>query len=141
MAHEYVELKATLHSLDDKRYDCGACLSTYKGRTDEEQMTGILKKQKGCSEAYNEPIHAIEEVIKFKNCIGNYVSSSSFHWIEMHSHFSRGILPFPGSLSDQPSKAIEVFNVIDSHKASVAMRQAQEHARRASSIGRGKRGR
>ena len=31
----------------------------------------------------------------------------------LHDNYKRGILPFPGSMSDQPNKIIEIFLVLD----------------------------
>lgn len=34
-------------------------------------------------------------------------------FIDLYYNYQRGVMPYDGSLMDQPSKVIEVFNIID----------------------------
>jgi hypothetical protein len=121
---ELVHLKATLHIFDDKRFSCTDCLHKYKSRVDGEKQTQILQKSMGCETPFPRPVHNIDGEILFDRCIGNYFSHQAVHWITIHTHFQRGVLPFPGSLSEQPAKVLEIFSVIETHRANVETKRA-----------------
>ena len=80
-------------------------------------MTAALRKSKACEETKETALHAIGTDIGFKTCIGNYYSQWLFPWIEAYQMYQKGVLPFPGSMSEQPNKVIELFRVIDSHQS------------------------
>ena len=50
--------------------------------------------------------------ILYKSCIGNYVAPIDFY-IEAFSLYEKGMLPYLGTLGEQPNKIIEIFQVID----------------------------
>lgn len=129
---EWVQVKATLHALADKRFSCESCLTQYQNRADFESMTQKLRDSKGCATLLPQPAHQIENSIKFSSCIGNFVMPGIYPWLEAHAYFERGILPFPGSLMDQPAKVIQLFNVIDGYKNAQATKQAEELRRKQS---------
>lgn len=47
----------------------------------------------------------------------------------LHEQFSKQVLPFPGSLMDQPNHVIEIFRLLDSLK--LEHQEKQERANRA----------
>ena len=112
---EWVEIRATLHAMENKHLICGECQSTYKGRRDEEQMLARLKTSKACATQMQKPVHFIASDLAFKTCPGNYYAPYLSTWLEAHQAYQKGILPFPGTLVEQPNKVMEVFRMIDSH--------------------------
>jgi hypothetical protein len=40
--------------------------------------------------------------------------------------YQKGVLPFPGALSDQPNKVVELFRTIDSHVAEKTEKQIKK---------------
>jgi len=96
-------------------------------RSDGEMMGKKMRTAKGCWEAFPKVIHHIGE-IGFKRCIGNYTSEGIYSWVEAHSLYEKGVLPFPGALMDQPNKVIEIFQCIASakHEKMEADRKAAE---------------
>lgn len=115
---EIVLMKATFLALDNKEFQCAECLSKYKGREDFKVMTERSRTAKACTKMSDTAIHNIDREIFFKKCVGNYFTFPVLHWIRAHNHFEKGILPFPGSLMDQPNKAMEVFEVVAAWKQS-----------------------
>lgn len=119
---EYIQIKSTLHAIDNRDYICGDCQGKYSNRADGAQMLEKVKIAKGCEAMRPMPIHSIDtfdgkESIKFKNCIGNYFSYEVVALWEMQRQFEKGVMPYPGSLSEQPNKVIEAFNVIGAYRA------------------------
>lgn len=60
-------------------------------------------------------LHPISADLGFKTCVGNYFSPWLPQWIEAYQMYQKGVLPFPGALTEQPNKVVELFRVIDSH--------------------------
>lgn len=69
-----------------------------------------------CEKPANEVRHWIGRELGFRRCIGAYFSMEAMQWVKLHAQFEKGILPYPGSLMDQPAKAIEAFNLISTMK-------------------------
>ena len=114
-----VHIKSTLHALYNKDFQCGYCLNKYNSRPDKDAMIERTKKTKGCETPFAVYVHKIvqpEFKISYKDCIGNYFSNAVVHWVIMHDHFERGVMPFNGGYFDQPNKAIEVLSTIGSQK-------------------------
>jgi hypothetical protein len=133
---EWVELRATLHAVDNRKYQCTECLGQYSGRSDAAIMTEKVRKLNGCSEIKNETIHHINREILFSTCIGNFFSTSAVQWLSTHAHFERGTMPYPGALMDQPNKALEIFRVIERHKFERAEAERAAEQRKARVNGR-----
>lgn len=75
--------------------------------------------------------------IGYKTCPGNLASPTVISWLGHHESFRRGVLPFPGSLLDQPNKVIELFTEFDNYYAERAIAQAKAEA---AAMKRGRRG-
>lgn len=117
-----MEILSTLTAIDEKKFYCEKCLSKYSGRADYETMTQKSRDLKGCFGVKPNPIHAIplsadgSEAIRFSTCIGNFFSGTILSFSEMQRQYEKGVLPFPGSLLQQPNKIIEIFGVISKYK-------------------------
>lgn len=124
-------MRATLHAITNERFQCGRCLTRYRGRADAEQMTARVRLGMACEEIRAEPIHHItsasgQREISFATCIGNLYRPGIVRWAEAYALYERGILPFPGPLMDQPNKVIEIFRVIENHRQAQADRAARK---------------
>jgi hypothetical protein len=117
---EWVELKATLHAIEDNRFNCQKCLSQYQGRPDGEQMLAKARANKGCQELKTQPIHKIGNEISFRTCIGNFVRPQVYGYLEAFRRYEQGVMPYSGGLFEQPAKIIDVFGVISMHQAEKA---------------------
>lgn len=128
---EWIEIKATLHSIEEDRFNCTKCLSKYKGRADEEQMLAKVRANMGCQEMKGEAIHKIGDSLSFRSCIGNFAKPQVHALIQSHYRFERGILPYPGGLHDQPAKILEVFQAITVDRSERAERERAKAERAA----------
>lgn len=122
-----MEIKATLYALDNRHFICGECLNTYRGRLDEEPMIERLRQSKACRDVRPTPIHTINREINFSTCIGNFFSSQIAQWYEPYRQYQNGILPFPGSMSEQPNKVIELFRLFGAHEAEKTEQQIKKN--------------
>jgi hypothetical protein len=80
-----------------------------------EQIEEMLKAKRSNKNANNE---VLSLNIKFKHGVDN-IKFPQFNYIyTMYSKYEKyGVLPFPGSLSEQPAKIIEIFGVINAIEA------------------------
>lgn len=146
-------LKATLAVIDNAEWDCEKCLSKHAGRKDAEEMTQKMRAVKGCETQMPVVIATIAnnagtQKLSFKRCPGNFYSPHAGDVLKLHGLFKAGHLPFAGSVTEQPGKILEAFNVIDAYnqdKADLArQKEEQKNNKRAAAMkakSRGSRGR
>lgn len=135
---DWIEIKATLHALDHRNFICSECLNTYNGRKDADMMTAKLRASKGCEVDDGPVLHRLTGGAEFSRCVGNYFDQTALGLIRMHRAYELGVLPFPGSLSEQPSKVMDAFSVIDSHRAEVRAEQAKKQEMAMKRVRRGR---
>ena len=97
----------TLESVFDDRWDCYKCQIKFKG---SEKALEVTKKKKGCIEPLR--LNYVKESFKIYKCLGNFVSKEIKAWIDSASMYEKGVLPYSGSLGDQPAKAIDLMTII-----------------------------
>ena len=68
------------------------------------------KKHKGCYDLHTR-VYKLEN-IQYNSCIGNYTDYSVSFFTELYFKFEKGILPFKGTIREQPNKIMEIFNLI-----------------------------
>lgn len=114
----------------EDNFNCSKCLSQYKARPDREKHLDLLKRRKGCQSPGS--VKPIVENIKFNICIGNFYSQVAAQYIDLYYNYQRGVMPYDGTLMDQPSKVIDVFNIIDAlikaKQIEFQKKQQQEYA-------------
>lgn len=91
-------------------------------------MTEKLRTQKGCYGVGDLPIHKLSDGVSLSTCVGNFFDQPSLSVLKMHKSFEAGVMPFPGSLTEQPSKVMEAFQVIDGYRAERDEREARKQA-------------
>lgn len=106
---EYALLLASIEArLEPKKYNCRLCAAKYK-----PDKKHIKRKPKGCYD-YSTRVYRLENIL-YKTCLGNYNKSIGFY-TEALSMYEKGMLPFKGTLSEQPNKIIEIFNIIEQRR-------------------------
>ena len=139
---EHVELRSTLHALTNRDFICSQCQGKFVSRRDAEEMLAKTKRIKGCETPHKVAVHRIRQgdtKLNYSSCIGNFFSFSAMSWINFYNSFEQGVLPFQGGYMDQPSKFIDVMNIVSNYKQEEMVRsaQAQKQAMRRSRGGRG----
>lgn len=106
---EYAFLLAAVEvALEPKKFACSRCASNYKEKHKEKK-----RRPKGCYDLTTK-VYRIENIL-YKSCIGNYNSNISF-LSESFSKYEKGMLPFKGTLAEQPNKIIEIYNIIEQRR-------------------------
>lgn len=114
---EWVEIRATLHAIENEKFNCRKCVAKYQGRADGDTMLAKVQKLQGCKEMLPQPTHKIGEEMSFRSCIGNFTKPQVHALLEAFNRFEQGVLPYAGGLMDQPAKIMAVFDVISAAKA------------------------
>lgn len=110
-AGEYALLLASIESkVDPKKFHCGTCITQY-GKSERLQKKTLRKREsKGCFD-YSTKSYKFDNLI-FKTCPGNFVVPIDY-FVEAFSLYEKGVLPFRGTIGDQPNKIMEVFQLIE----------------------------
>lgn len=82
------------------------CASKYKDKSRK-------RKPKGCYD-YSTKVYRLENIL-YKTCVGNYNSNIDF-LVEAFSKYEKGMLPFKGTLGEQPAKIIDIFHIIEQRR-------------------------
>lgn len=90
-------------------------------------MTEKRRKVKGC---WGGGISYSLEDIEFNACIGNFTSQGAKYIIDLFMMFEKGVMPYEGSLSDQPAKLLEAFDMIRSIREQKRLENEQKQKRK-----------
>jgi hypothetical protein len=123
---EWVQIKSTLHALENKQYLCSECITQYRGRPDQAEMDRKNRASKACEDVREKPFISIDGEIGFKTCVGNFYTAAVIPWLEANQAYQKGILPFPGSLSEQPNKAMEIMRLVGINQSERTDRQIKK---------------
>jgi hypothetical protein len=127
---DYIKLKGTLYDLANRDFICSECVTKFKGRTDEKEMLRKTKTTRNC-ETVSTPSMLFQVYdLKSKRCPGNLFSREVVFHYELFQKFKLGILPFQGSLSDQPNKIIEIFKIIEEWEIDRQKKEIEANGRR-----------
>lgn len=130
---EFIELWSTLHVRNTPEYQCGRCLASRPEQLEEK------RRIRSCRGGGKVSIMSLETPagarLSYKACIGNFYRDGWVYWLQMYRQYQRGLLPFPGTISDQPAKVVEVFGIIE------LFEEKAEAEKKAKANSRGKRGR
>jgi hypothetical protein len=136
--NEWVEIRSTLTAIDQDKFNCMKCQAKYESRADGEQMLAKVKANMGCTEMKQQPIHKIGAEVSFRSCIGNFVKPQVYALISAHHRYTQGVMPYAGGYMEQPAKIMDVFGIIDQHRAEVAELEREKAERAARGGARGK---
>lgn len=64
--------------------------------------------------------------MKFTEHLSRYQYPLMAYVLALHEQFEKGVMPYPGSLSDQPAKIIEIFNLLSSLKYESKVKNSKE---------------
>ena len=117
-----MQIIATFNVLHDPVFQCSVCTKKISKENRDSR--------KGCSKPLNKPFSSWRNLVKFKSCPANYYSAYWAMTIDNFRHVDKGLLPFKGSLLDQPSKLVEAYSLIENlkieHESEVRERLAKK---------------
>lgn len=72
------------------------------------------------------PKFATLDRFEFASCLGNFRDIAVNYYLDLYGKYQRGLLPFKGTICEQPNKIIEIFDLIDE----IGAEKAKEDKRR-----------
>ncbi len=72
----------------------------------------LYKKQLGKGCFSNDIKTYIFDDLKFLTCPGNYYDSYTNYLWQLFTHYQNNLLPYKGTLGEQPAKIIQIFEII-----------------------------
>ncbi len=111
---DFVLIQANWLTLTDEQFQCEKYFDILSLRKDAETVTNYERKIRGCGVFLNEPKVEIEG-IGYHSCLchKDYKHPNMDSLLFLHDNYKKGILPYKGSLTEQPAQIIEVFQLID----------------------------
>lgn len=112
--------------MNPRQFNCEEQVRKLKKRPNSEQAIRTFKLRNSC-DSVSETVKQEVNSLRFYNCYCNHLDYSFNHLIEIHSKYEQGILYYPGSLSEQPNKLIDIFNLISQLKEEEKIKQAKQN--------------
>lgn len=106
-SYEIITLKANFEYAFKLRCDQLIYEHIDKGYT-KEVAEKTVRLENGCNKISDEPIYIIDN-LEFYTCPCNFRSKKFNFLMNAFNAFNQGAMPYPGSLSEQPAKAIEAL--------------------------------
>ncbi len=117
---DYVKIIATWYYSLEERFNCELQKQKFMQMNDWEKRVEALEQRNGCNaqssfsgvvEKFNGTPKFVCDDVGFYRCFCNYIDQSTMFLLHLFFQYERGFLPFPGSISEQPSKIIDIFSV------------------------------
>lgn len=112
---DYVGIVSTYHKITDVELDCSSCLKKYSGERNIKH-----RKRKGCEELLKDPWLQFKGEFGLRNhpkinyytCPSNLYDGEWAGLIDLYEWWQKGVMPYSGSLIEQPNKIVEVMNLV-----------------------------
>ena len=135
--YEFVKIVSTIEAQYTDAFNCYKCCSrfnNYKEGESKDKKIHALKKSKGCfdfkTRFFRVGVDSTSVSVKFSGCVGNYTSLSVNYYVDLFYQYQKGVLPFKGKLGDQPSKIIEIFQLIEDKIAQKNKERMEKESRK-----------
>lgn len=108
-------IKASWYALTDEKFQCRKMFEKLSQRSDAEIVIRLEKQKRGCGVYTDSPKIVIDDEFGFHTCL----CEPSLHHpninelLFLFENFKRGLLPYNGSITDQPAQIIEMFQLIE----------------------------
>lgn len=102
--------------MTDENFQCEKTFAALSKRKDADIVIEHERKRRGCGVITEEPKITLDDHhIAFHSCLchENFQYPLMDQILFLHDKYNKGILPYEGSLTDQPNKIIEIFQLID----------------------------
>jgi len=112
---DYIEIISTFTTLTEPKYRCDDCKFKHKGDKFTKQQTFMACNYVAKSHRHKYLASHNNQgnpSVKYFNCIGNHYYGGWANIINFLPDYEKGIMPFTGGLMEQPSKFVEVMNLV-----------------------------
>lgn len=109
--YDIIAIQANFYYLTDEKFKCQDKIVDFAKRTSLEEATRLIQTANGCNTIAAEPRYNIDH-IQYHTCFCQFQHPEMHRFLNLYKHFDNNILPFPGSLVDQPNYIMEIFSLI-----------------------------
>ena len=114
---DYAEICSAFVTLTEPKYRCNDCKRKYssdpiKWKKHREHMACNYNAEKPRHFYRPDYNNKGNPKVNYTKCIGNYYGSFWANLINYHPSYDKGLLPFEGSLMNQPAKFVEVMDLV-----------------------------
>lgn len=114
--YDYVCIKAHYTYISEDKFNCDEKIKKYGKRTGYERAKEMVQKENGCNQYFDNIKYYVDN-IGYKSCLCTFKHPDMNYYLTLFNQYDKGVLPFKGSLTEQPNKIVEVFNLITGLKA------------------------
>jgi hypothetical protein len=109
--YDMVAIQANFYYIVEDRFNCEEKLKELAARSSYEKARRLVSVSNGCDTIDEKPKYRIDN-INYHTCFCNFKHPSIYLFLNLHRQYEKGMLPFEGSLVDQPNYIMEVFSVL-----------------------------
>ena len=129
-------INANWHYITNDRFQCHDKIAQMEKNIRDPAARAnarlMLTKSNGCDTMSVEPKYVIDH-LQYHTCFCNFLHPQFAYYLALFEAFHKGMLPFPGSTSEQPAQVVEIFMLLESLKAEYQadlQRKAEQAAKR-----------
>lgn len=128
--NEYIKILANWEYITNPALNCNEKRKLYK----DPKKLEDFENRNGCGFKITKGVRykLDDDRVGIHSCCCDHLHDNFNHILFLHGQFEKGMLPFQGSLSDQPAQIIEIFSLIERLKLKEQQKQqraAQEAAK------------
>ena len=114
---DYISIVSSFEVMTDNSLKCSMCKSKYRGSPERQAK---LFEQKLCKTVIEKPRFVYMPVynmlgyskINYMTCTANLQSGQAMSLINSYKAFEDGTMPYSGGLMEQPSKFVEIMDLV-----------------------------
>lgn len=135
---EYVKAISTFEAMHSSKpiMECRRCYSTYSKR---EKIHNKVKEVQNCETDNGQRVAFIEygEIqFNYTRCVGNFYSYPVESFVNSLDFYEKGVMTYPGSLSEQPAKFVELMQLLHNLRQRKEIERQKEVQRKNGQRGR-----
>jgi len=116
--YDYIALNGHMRAIYKKKYNCDLEIQKLKTRMGKyekrrpmiDEHVEKYKASRGCNRVVSRTVDRIDN-IQFNTCLCSIKHPLMGQLLTLNSAYEKGILPFKGSLMDQPAQAIDLIEL------------------------------
>jgi len=109
--YDYITISAHYNYFTEDKFNCQEKIRQFAPRAGYERAKKMVEDANGCNEISKNIKYTIDN-IGYKSCLCNFKNPNMEYYFTLYNMYDKGILPFPGSVIEQPNKIIEILNFI-----------------------------
>lgn len=120
---DHICITASFYYAIDNKFKCEEKIEEYARKSNYEKAKMLIQTANGCGVIHDKIMYQVDNV-GYHSCFCTFKHPYFYNYLYLFKNYERGILPFSGSLTEQPAYIIEIFTLLENLKAD---RELEEH--------------